>query len=291
METLTSSSLVRLAIALALSLLLGKRGLKKQSLDQSGAVAAFAVGFLTLACGYRFGALLLGFYFTGSKLTKVRAHVKVQLDENYKVGGQRSAGQVLACSAIATMIAVYHILLFGDAERSISFSQSKVSAILLTSYIGHYACCAADTWASELGVLSKSNPVLITTLKRVPPGTNGAISLVGTVASVLGGAFMGVLYLIVSLFSSTAQVHVITLGAIMGLIGSLIDSLLGATVQSTWYNRKSKKICAEGAPHNSADATYERLAGINVLTNEQVNLVSVLLTTILSGFVGQLLFP
>lgn len=40
------------------------------------------------------GVLLLGFYFSGSKLTKVKANVKAKLDENYKVGGQRSARQV-----------------------------------------------------------------------------------------------------------------------------------------------------------------------------------------------------
>lgn len=43
---------------------------------------------------FRAGVLLLGFYFSGSKLTKVRANVKLQLDANYKVGGQRSARQV-----------------------------------------------------------------------------------------------------------------------------------------------------------------------------------------------------
>ncbi|TBU36320.1 integral membrane protein DUF92-domain-containing protein, partial [Dichomitus squalens] len=51
----------------------------------------------------------------------------------------------------------------------------------------HFACCLGDTLASELGILSRSPPILITTLKRVPPGTNGGLSVLGTLASVGGG--------------------------------------------------------------------------------------------------------
>ncbi|KAF4033279.1 Integral membrane protein DUF92 [Phytophthora infestans] len=75
--------LSRVLVAALLAGSLGRRGLKKQSLDVSGAAAACFVGFFTLASGYRFGLLLLGFYFSGSKLTKVRASVKQQLDANW----------------------------------------------------------------------------------------------------------------------------------------------------------------------------------------------------------------
>ncbi|TBU41905.1 integral membrane protein DUF92-domain-containing protein, partial [Dichomitus squalens] len=48
----------------------------------------------------------------------------------------------------------------------------------------HFACCLGDTLASELGILSRSRPILISTLKPVPPETNGGLSVVGTLASV-----------------------------------------------------------------------------------------------------------
>lgn len=277
----------RVLVAALLAGVLGRRGLKKQSLDVSGAAAACVVGFFTLASGYRFGLLLLGFYFSGSKLTKVRASIKQQLDANYKPGGQRSARQVLACSLLATLIAVYAVVRFGDDDVAIDFKRHPERSYLLASFIGHYACCAADTWASELGVLSQSDPRLITTLRRVPPGTNGGVSVLGLAVSALGGAFIGALHYAGSLPSGTAQLQVITLGAVTGFLGSVLDSVLGATVQATYFDRSSRRICDESAPH----ADVDHVCGVDVLSNEQVNIVSVLATTAMSGAVATYLFP
>ncbi|KAL7694424.1 hypothetical protein Plhal304r1_c001g0000121 [Plasmopara halstedii] len=276
----------RVLIAAFLAGSLGHRGLKKQSLDVSGAVAACFVGFFTLASGYRFGLLLLGFYFSGSKLTKVRATVKKQLDANYKTGGQRSARQVLACSLLATSISVYSVACYGDDDKPIDFMRAPGHSYLLASFIGHYACCTADTWASEIGVLSKSEPRLITTLRRVPPGTNGGVSVLGLVMSMLGGAFVGALYYVGSLVSGTAQFNVITLGAATGLFGSVLDSFLGATLQATRYDRSSRYICDD----SKTKGNVEHVCGFDLMSNEQVNVVSVFVTTIVSGTMAKYLF-
>ncbi|CAH0478826.1 unnamed protein product [Peronospora belbahrii] len=279
--------LVPVARVLIASLLaggLGYRGLKKQSLDVTGAISACFVGFFTLVSGYRFGLLLLGFYFSGSKLTKVRAKLKQKLDANYKTGGQRSARQVLACSLLATIIAVYSVLQFGDDSAMLDFHAAPGRSYLLASYIGHYACCTADTWASELGVLSKSEPRLITTLKRVPPGTNGGVSMLGMVVSALGGAFIGALYYMASLASGTAQLQVVTLGVVTGLFGSVLDSVIGATMQATYFDRAKRKVCHE-------TANVEHVSGVDWLSNEQVNAVSTVVTTVISGTVASYLFP
>ncbi|TYZ59859.1 hypothetical protein PybrP1_005801 [[Pythium] brassicae (nom. inval.)] len=277
------ATVLRVGVALALAALLGRRGLRKQSLDASGALAAFVVGFFSLASGYRFGVLLLGFYISGSRLTKVRAAAKQKLDANYKVGGQRSARQVLACSALATGVALYYVATFGDQDQPIEFAAAPLRSFLLASYIGHYACCTADTWASELGVLSASAPRMITTLRVVPAGTNGAVSALGLAASALGGAFIGGLYWAMSLFSGTAQVQVVLLGAVTGLLGSLLDSLLGATLQATWFDSERHTICEE-RHHTTAAATH--VSGKDVLTNEQVNAVSVVATTLAAGLLA-----
>ena len=60
---------------------------------------------------------------------------------------------------------------------------------------GAFSCSLGDTLASELGtVLAKSDPVLVTTLKRVPRGTNGGVSLPGLLVSGLGGLIVGICY-------------------------------------------------------------------------------------------------
>lgn len=110
-----------------------------------------------------------------------------------------------------------------------------------------FACCNGDTWASELGILSKADPILITTFKRVPRGTNGGISNWGLLVSFLGGVFIGTFYYIAtiifvdseSLENSPPQLPIILLAGIAGLLGSLFDSLLGATCQFSGETCKS----------------------------------------------------
>lgn len=80
----------------------------------------------------------------------------------------------------------------------LGYVHSDSSALTGCMMYSQFACCLGDTLASELGILSSSPPLLITTLKPVPPGTNGGISLGGTIASVIGGCVVG-LTLFVSL--------------------------------------------------------------------------------------------
>lgn len=198
--------------------------------------------------------------------------------------------QVLACSALATVIAVYVAFAYGDAVFPIDFAAAPLRSHLLAGFVGHYACCAADTWASELGVLSQGGPRLITTFRRVPPGTNGGVSLLGTAASALGGAFIGVLYYVATALAASfadAQPQVIALGTAAGLFGSAIDSLLGATLQASYYDRSTRQICAESSV-KPRDAKH--LSGVDWLSNAQVNVVSVVVTTALSGALAQAIF-
>lgn len=74
-----------------------------------------------------------------------------------------------------------------------SYSVLPISRALIFAMLGHFACCAGDTFASELGILARSPPRLVTSPWRsVPPGTNGGMSLMGTLASLGGGVLIGV---------------------------------------------------------------------------------------------------
>lgn len=96
----------------------------------------------------------------------------------------------------------------------------------------HFACCLGDTLASELGILSKSPPILITSFSRVPPGTNGGVSLVGTLASLSGGVVMGLTVAASLIWESSAcrqtwpalMKELVLVGAAAGLFGSFVSS-------------------------------------------------------------------
>ncbi|KAH6562104.1 hypothetical protein BASA62_009438 [Batrachochytrium salamandrivorans] len=89
--------LIRIVITIALLLTLAVRGIQKQSLSYSGAVAAVLLGGVILSHpSMLFGSLLLTFYLSSSKLTKFKSEVKKQLEEGHLEGGQRNAVQVLS---------------------------------------------------------------------------------------------------------------------------------------------------------------------------------------------------
>mmetsp|Transcript_20570 Transcript_20570/g.26646 ORF Transcript_20570/g.26646 Transcript_20570/m.26646 type:complete len:303 (+) Transcript_20570:73-981(+) len=288
-------SVARLCFAILISAYLGYNGRKKKSLNLSGSIAAVFVGFVSFSISVRFGVILILFYKSSSILTKYKGDEKKQLDDHSLEGGQRNYIQVFSCSLIACVVAIVFLLTVGN-DCAIDFENSPTASALLCAYIGHYACANGDTWASELGVLSQGQPRLITTLclRKVPPGTNGGISWMGTIASILGGAFIGLgfhlmAFLVHSNQGVASQIHAVTLGSFAGLFGSMVDSLLGATVQSTYYD-KDKKCVTSKHPKDGHEDSIEHICGMDILSNEQVNIVSVFLTTILCGVYGNLIF-
>jgi uncharacterized membrane protein len=159
-----------------------------------------------------------------------------------------------------------------------------------------------DTLASELGILSTTPPILLTTLKPVPPGTNGALSLLGTTASIGGGMAMGwAMWAALSVENAacrdqTGDLFLLLLGwgAVAGGLGSLVrllrffdprtdalttisglggiklDSLLGATLQRTQYSNTSKRILTDTSTVPQDEADIKVVSGLDVLSNNNV---------------------
>ena len=156
---------------------------------------------------------------------------------------------------------------------------------LTCAIIAHYCTCCGDTFASEIGILSKSKPLLITSpWKKVPHGTNGGITVWGTFWSAIGGLLIGLGFVIMDKFCSGLDVpiwNMILYSSLCGLMGSFFDSLLGATLQPTYYDDDKKLVYCE---KEDAPINARHVCGINCLSNAQVNLFSVLATTFIGGF-------
>lgn len=260
---------------------------------------AFVVGLCTFGASYLAGAVLILFYYTSSKFTKVGAAKKQKIDAEYSEGGQRSYVQVLACSAIATVLAVYICFRYGqDSVLRIDSPDARLHTALWCAFVSHYACCTGDTWASELGVLSKSAPRLITSFwtRQVPPGTNGGMSVVGTLASAAGGTCIGLCFWLLSMALSDAndfnsargQYAMVLVGFLGGLVGSAVDSLMGATLQATYFCTDKKKVVPAHSRKEYPQAVL--ICGRDILSNEEVNMLSVAVVTALGAWYGPYVF-
>ncbi|NXX19004.1 TMM19 protein, partial [Podargus strigoides] len=180
------------------------------------------------------------FFVTSSKLTKWKKDINKQIDSEYKEGGQRYWVQVFCNGDVPTELAVLYTIENGLGEIPIDFSKYYIASWMYLSLLGALACSVGDTWASEIGsIMSKSKPRLITTWEEFvfDVGTNGGITLVGLLSSLLGGMTVGIAYFITQLIFVTAleisapQWPIIVFGAAAGLLGSIVDSYLGATMQ------------------------------------------------------------
>lgn len=282
---------LRGCVGVVLASLIAGWSFRRNSLNLSGAFAGFMVMATSITASYRFGALLLVFFFTSSKLTKRGAEKKREIDAHYKEGGQRDWLQVLINSSLATTLALGVAFLTDWNDSCLDSEKAPLVTCLIGGILGHYACCNGDTWSSEVGVLSSSQPRLITTFKHAPRGTNGGVTILGLVAAAAGGAVIGLTFVMAGLFTASCdgrlasrQLLAFPIGAFAGLFGSVIDSLLGATVQYSGFCAVRKKVVGKPGP------TVKKISGENILSNNGVNFVSVLLTTLGTSVVCLYLF-
>jgi uncharacterized protein (TIGR00297 family) len=183
--------------------------------------------------GWVRGLLLIAFFVSSSLLSHYKDRQKAGLAEKFAKGNRRDLGQTLANGGLAALIALVIGLTGKDAP---------IYPALAFAFYGALATANADTWATELGVLARSGPKLITTGRPVPVGTSGGVTAEGFLAALGGAMFIGAVGFALIQVASRLTTGtwllsdwvVIPVAAIGGLAGATSDSLLGATVQAIY---------------------------------------------------------
>lgn len=208
---------------------------KRKALDLVGSAVMVIMGIVIIfSAGTNWLLLIVLFLVMSLFATKYSKKYKMSLGE---FEGRRTSKNVISNGVVACFMAAfggYYLPFVGG-------------------FIGAIATATADTLASEIGVLDQ-HPRLITTFQKVDPGTNGAVSVLGTATGIAGAAVIGIVAFLLGIM--TNPLLAISVSIVSGTVGCFMDSILGALFE----NRK-------------------------LLTNEHVNLIA----TIVGAIVGILL--
>lgn len=223
-----------LSVAITVLLCVALSGLAflRDVLTWDGALAAFGIGLLIGVAGDVTWLLLLLFFLVSSfAATRYRFALKEAMGVQEGARGERRASNVLGNGLAPAAIA-----LLGFQATPLGLLSKEVSGLLFVSAL---AVAGADTMASEIGVLSRRT-YLITTRRRVEPGTDGGVSLLGQGAAALAAIYSALFgFLLLVPFSAWAGFPLsfptdpafIAIPAVIGFAGCQVDSVLGATLE------------------------------------------------------------
>ena len=182
--------------------------------SRGGALGGFAVGVVIYACLGPQGFVVLAlFVVVGSALTRLGYRSKQNRGISQSHGGRRGAKNALANCGVALLCALLAALIPTEAFAA--------------AFVASLGAAFADTAESEMGQLARRTPRLITSLRKVPPGTDGAVSVLGTLAGLAAAGLTALLGLVVGLVTEPGAALLVTCAA---FLGTVVDSLLGALV-------------------------------------------------------------
>jgi uncharacterized protein (TIGR00297 family) len=204
---LAAQLLIALLVTAALAALAYALGM----VNRSGALGGLLVGTIVYAClGARGFAVLALFVVGGSVLTRLGYRSKQRAGTAQEYGGRRGARNALANCAVAVLCAI--------------LARATGSGLFTVAFVASLGAAFADTSESEVGQLFGRTPRLFTTLRKVPPGTDGAISLLGTLAGIAAACLTATLALALGLLESPRTALLVVTAAFLGTVA---DSLLG----------------------------------------------------------------
>ena len=249
--TMNSGEIMTFFIWPLISFLLLLIFFKLNVLTIDGALGAFIMGLFIFGIGgWKFLLPIVLFFLTSSFLSKI-LNDKDQNFESFPKGSRRDLIQVYANGGIPMLISIWWLY--------------DPSEILYIAFLASVAAATADTWATEIGIYSKITPRNCISFRKLKPGVSGGVTLFGTIGSLLGA---GIISLSGQFFLQSSVQTLLVLLA--GFTGSILDSIIGATVQAIFVCNK----CGgetEKSQHCGNPTMLE--SGNKMINNDMVNLL------------------
>lgn len=265
----------KLVLGVILAALVAYGAYRARSLNRSGALAAFILGAVVFGIGgLPWAVILLLFFITSSGLSHRSKKKKVE-EGQYAKGGRRDAWQVAANGGVAGLAVILHAFY-------------PASPLAWTLFASAFAAANADTWATELGAMNRTWPRRLTDWRPVPPGTSGGISLAGTLAAAAGALCIAIAAALLwpkGIAGGEERWLFAAFIFIAGVFGSLVDSLLGATIQAIYWCPTCEKETEKFPLHGCGNPT-RKLRGWGWLNNDAVNLACTLSATIVASLLS-----
>lgn len=228
----------------------------KQSVSVSGFIAGIVAGTgIWVMAGFRAWIILGLFFVTSSAFSRYRKSLHEELHKMHKRGNRRDAIQVIANAGIAFFLALLYWQ-YGEPELLLLLAVS-------------FAASTSDTWASEIGATSDRQPLSITRLKPVTPGLSGGVTTRGFAASLAGSLFIALAAVLLfneTTLYSTASMSIVIV-TLSGLSGSVVDSILGDTIQAKYHDGNGQVTEKPGDGHILT-------SGVSWMNNDMVNIIS-----------------
>jgi uncharacterized protein (TIGR00297 family) len=217
----------------------------------------------------------MGFFVSSTALGFAGRRQKESLRKIHQKGGRRDMAQVLANGGVGCLCAILYKL-SGNPAWAFAFAVS-------------FASSNADTWASELGVLSRGEPVSLFTLRPVTRGVSGGVSILGSGMALCGALFIAALFALENLSLGIVRggfLRIAVLVAVGGFLGSLLDSFLGATIQAQYMVEGAlteRKVGEDGRAN-------KLVRGLSFINNDAVNFVSCAAASLLAALLSPFVF-
>ncbi len=278
-----SISSLQIGAGFVISLAIGLVAYRRGSLTRDGVAGAVIVGTLTFGLGgLAWAIVVVAFFVSSTLLTHYGVERKREASAEFAKGGRRDLAQTLANGGAASLLAIAGALF------------PQYAGPIFAAFVAAMATATADTWATELGLLSLVPPRMVTTWQTARPGENGAVSALGLTAAATGALMIGSVALLGHFIEGFFGVEFTrtylwlpTMALIAGFLGSVVDSLLGATVQALYYCASDDAYTEN--PIHSCGRPALHTRGIAWITNDAVNFLASLAGAI-SGALLYLVF-